>query len=222
MVFAVRRNATLGFQALPARRNKLRLYHDHGKERVSGLLQAVRFSMGDVKFCSKCGTAVWAPRQRACAAPHLSDHITGRFPGLCCASARAGPKQQRPIKVLVCVSGFILLVVLAVMGGCVCIGYRAKKKADEIRKPTDNDLNKLAGALGVRSSKQGGGSSSSSSSSSHLNLRLFPPGVDSIHGREANRKQSPLRPGLTVVTAILQLAATTNPSSKFRRSAPAA
>ena len=36
------------------------------------------------------------------------------------------------------------------MGSCVYIGYRAKKKADEIQQAyKSNDLNKLAGALGV-------------------------------------------------------------------------
>ena len=38
------------------------------------------------------------------------------------------------------------------MGSCVYIGYRAKKKADEIRQAyKSNDLNKLAGALGAGS-----------------------------------------------------------------------
>ncbi len=47
---------------------------------------------------------------------------------------------------------FILLIVLAVMGSCAYIGYRAKKKADEISQAyKSNDLNKLAGALGVGS-----------------------------------------------------------------------
>ena len=42
------------------------------------------------------------------------------------------------------------------MGSCVYIGYRAKKKADEIRQAyKSNDLNKLAGALGAGSSKDG-------------------------------------------------------------------
>ena len=36
------------------------------------------------------------------------------------------------VKVLVGFLVFILLIVLAVMGSCVYIGYRAKKKADEI------------------------------------------------------------------------------------------
>src|SRR5216684_7294388 len=61
---------------------------------------------------------------------------------------------------------FVLLVILAVMGSCVYIGYRAKKKADEIQQAyKSNDLNKLAGALGVGSSKNGGSSADGSSQS---------------------------------------------------------
>ena len=42
------------------------------------------------------------------------------------------------------------------MGSCAYIGYRAKKKADEISQAyKSNDLNKLAGALGAGSSKSG-------------------------------------------------------------------
>ena len=44
------------------------------------------------------------------------------------------------------------------MGSCAYIGYRAKKKADEISQAyKSNDLNKLAGALGVGSSKGASG-----------------------------------------------------------------
>ena len=58
------------------------------------------------------------------------------------------------VKVLVGFLIFILLIVLAVMGSCVYIGYRAKKKADEIQQAyKSNNLNKLAGALGVESQR---------------------------------------------------------------------
>ena len=64
------------------------------------------------------------------------------------------------MKVLVGFLVFILLIVLSVMGSCVYIGYRAKKKADEIQQAYKaNDLNKLAGALGVGNSSGASGSS---------------------------------------------------------------
>jgi len=107
------------------------------------------------------------------------------------------------VKVLVGFLVFILLIVLAVMGSCVYIGYRAKKKADEIRQAyKSNDLNKLAGALGAGSSKTGGqgsGGNSSSSSSVPLSFPAWAPPSQAESGGKI-----PLRPGLTVVTAIAQ------------------
>lgn len=95
------------------------------------------------------------------------------------------------------------------MGSCVYIGYRAKKKADEIQQAyKSNDLNKLAGALGVGSSKgapgsprgspdSGGGASSSNSAA--LSFPAWAPASAAESGTKI-----PLRPGLTVVTAIAQ------------------
>ena len=108
------------------------------------------------------------------------------------------------VKVLVAFLVFILLIVLAVMGSCVYIGYRAKKKADEIRQAyKSNDLNKLAGALGARSSKGATGSQGSSESGSSNSAPLsFPAWTPSSGGESGS--QVPVRPGLTVVTAIAQ------------------
>ena len=98
------------------------------------------------------------------------------------------------------------------MGSCVYIGYRAKKKADEIQQAYKaNDLNKLAGALGVGNSSGASGSSTVSSSAtaggdsggaSSAPLS-FPAWTPSPAGAESGTKV-PLRPGLTVVTAIAQ------------------
>jgi outer membrane protein OmpA-like peptidoglycan-associated protein len=108
---------------------------------------------------------------------------------------------------------FVLLLILAVMGSCVYIGYRAKKKADEIQQAyKSNDLNKLAGALGVGSSNRDGSSSNGSSNSSSSSNPgggsasaplSFPAWTPSGAGGESGSK-IPLRPGLTVVTAIAQ------------------
>jgi outer membrane protein OmpA-like peptidoglycan-associated protein len=114
------------------------------------------------------------------------------------------------MKVLVGFLVFILLIVLSVMGSCVYIGYRAKKKADEIQQAYKaNDLNKLAGALGVGNSSGASGSSrgtsngkSDSGGASSAPLS-FPAWMPSPAGAESGTKV-PLRPGLTVVTAIAQ------------------
>ena len=104
------------------------------------------------------------------------------------------------VKVLVAFLVFILLIVLAAMGSCVYIGYRAKKKADEIRQAyKSNDLNKLAGALGVGSSKSATGSGENGSSSNSAPLSF--PAWTASSGAEST---VPLRPGLTVVTAIAE------------------
>ena len=112
------------------------------------------------------------------------------------------------VKVLVAFLAFVLVVILAVMGGCIYLGYRAKKKADEIQQAyKSNDLNKLAGALGVGSSPRSSSSSPPSSgavSSSPGSAPLsFPPWTPSATGAESGSK-IPLRSGLTVVTAIAQ------------------
>ncbi len=163
--------------------------------------------IGDVKFCSKCGAAVLgapgavAPPVPAIPSPAAPPAYVAPQPGQSQGSSVL-------VKVLVAFLVFILLVVLAVMGSCVYIGYRAKKKADEIQQAyKTNDLNKLAGALGVGSSKKSGGSSSSdsggSSSSSSPAPLSFPAWTQSNAGSESGSKV-PLRPGLTVVTAIAQ------------------
>src|ERR1700680_1902869 len=103
------------------------------------------------------------------------------------------------VKVLVAFLVFVLLVILAVMGSCVYIGYRAKKKADEIQQAyKSNDLNKLAGALGVGSSPgalgssrgsspgtTGGNSGSTASSAAPLS---FPAWTPSTGGTESGAK----------------------------------
>ena len=111
------------------------------------------------------------------------------------------------VKILVGFLVFILLIVLAVMGSCVYIGYRAKKKADEISQAyKSNNLDKLAGALGVGSSKPDSGSSRGSSGGSSPSASAplsFPAWTPPSTGAAAGNKV-PLRPGLTVVTAVAQ------------------
>jgi outer membrane protein OmpA-like peptidoglycan-associated protein len=165
--------------------------------------------VGEVKFCSKCGAAVLAAPASA-PAPSSPSSLPLSAPSPVAPPSYAAP-QRAPaqgssvlVKVLVGFLVFILLVVLAVMGSCVYIGYRAKKKADEIRQAyKSNDLDKLAGALGVGSEKGGGSFSKGSSQSSSAPLS-FPVWNPSAVGSDSSSKV-PLRPGLTVVTAIAQV-----------------
>ncbi len=173
--------------------------------------------VGAGKFCSKCGARL-PEAPGATPVPPASPSVQP----LPTATSATNAPLARPatqgsnvlMKVLVGFLVFILLVVLAVMGSCVYIGYRAKKKADEIQQAyKSNDLNKLAGALGVGSSSgvsgssrgsspgtTGGNSGSTASSAAPLS---FPTWTPSTGGTESGAK-IPLRPGLAVVTAIAQ------------------
>src|SRR4029077_19596890 len=173
---------------------------------------------GAVKFCPKCGARV--PEAPAEAPTPPAPPPAAQLPRP--STPAPNPAVVQPaaqggnvlMKVLVGFLVFILLIVLAVMGSCVYIGYRAKKKADEIQQAyKSNDLNKLAGALGVGSSSgvsgssrgsspgtTGGNSGSTASSAPPLS---FPAWTPSTGGTESGAK-IPLRPGLTVVTAIAQ------------------
>ncbi|MGH9539228.1 MAG: OmpA family protein [Terriglobales bacterium] len=162
--------------------------------------------VGDVKYCGKCGAAVLsAPGGAPLPAAPVSAPATAPVAPSVNPAPQPVPSQGSSVlvKVLVAFLLFILLVVLAVMGSCVYIGYRAKKKADEIRQAyKSNDLSKLAGALGVGSSKGEGassGASGSGSSSAPLSFPAWPSGAAGGSGSKVA-----LRPGLTVVTAIAQ------------------
>ena len=167
--------------------------------------------VGAVKFCAKCGARL-PDAPGTAPTPPASSPLQPPLP----ATSAPNPPVAQPaaqgsnvlMKVLVGFLVFILLIVLAVMGSCVYIGYRAKKKADEIQEAyKSNDLNKLAGALGVGSSTGASGSSRGSSggdpgraASSAASLSF--PGWTPSAGEFGTR--IPLRPGLTVVTAIAQ------------------
>jgi len=169
--------------------------------------------VGAVKFCSKCGARVPEAPAAAPTPPAPSPAQSPR-PSMPAPPAVAQPAAQGGnvlMKILVGFLVFILLIVLAVMGSCVYIGYRAKKKADEIQQAYKaNDLNKLAGALGVGNSRGGSGSSHGAShgatggdSAASAAPLSFPAWAPSAAGAESGTK-IPLRPGLTVVTAIAQ------------------
>ena len=162
--------------------------------------------VGAVKFCAKCGARLPEAQGTAPTPPASPPGqsplppVPGPSPAVAQASTSGGNVLT---KVLVGFLVFILLIVLAVMGSCVYIGYRAKKKADEIQQAyKSNDLNKLAGALGVGNSPAASGSSHGGSVSSAARLS-FPSWTPSAAAAESATK-IPLRPGLVVVTAIAQ------------------
>ena len=157
--------------------------------------------VGTGNFCDKCGARL-AQALGSSPAPPVPPPLPPAPVSNLPVTQPATQGSSVLVKVLVGFLVFILLIVLAVMGSCVYIGYRAKKKADEIQQAyKSNDLNKLAGALGVGSSK-GAPSGSGSGSSSNSAPLSFPAWTPSS-GAESGRK-IPLRPGLTVVTAIAQ------------------
>jgi outer membrane protein OmpA-like peptidoglycan-associated protein len=173
--------------------------------------------VGAGKFCSKCGARL-PEAPGATPVPPASPAVQPLSAATSVTNAPLAPPATQGsnvlMKVLVGFLVFILLIVLAVMGSCVYIGYRAKNKADEIQQAyKSNDLNKLAGALGVGSSSGGSGSSrgsspgttggnsgSTASSAAPLSFPAWTPSTD----RTKSGAKIPLRPGLTVVTAIAQ------------------
>ena len=112
-------------------------------------------------FCDKCGARLAQAPGTASPTPVQPSAQPPLPPAPAPPQPLTQPAAQGSsvlVKVLVGFLVFILLIVLAVMGSCVYIGYRAKKKADEIRQAyKSNDLNKLAGALGAGSSKSDSG-----------------------------------------------------------------
>ena len=97
--------------------------------------------VGAANFCDKCGA-----RLPQAAAPAPMQPPAPPPPAPASYQPVAQPASQGSsviVKVLVGFLVFILLIVLAVMGSCVYIGYRAKKKADEISQAyKSNDLDR--------------------------------------------------------------------------------
>ncbi len=162
-------------------------------------------SVGAGNFCDKCGARLAQPSVPPPPVPPSAQPPLPPAPTPQPVAQPAAQGSSALTKYLVGCLVFILLIVLAVMGSCAYIGYRAKKKADEIRSAyKSNDLNKLAGALGVGSKGASGGSHGSteggaSPSSAPLSFPAWTPSPEGESG-----SQVPVRPGLTVVTAIAQ------------------
>jgi len=162
-------------------------------------------SVGAGNFCDKCGARLAQPSVPPPPVPPSAQPPLPPAPTPQPVAQPAAQGSSALTKYLVGCLVFILLIVLAVMGSCAYICYRAKKKADEISSAyKSNDLNKLAGALGVGSKGASGGSHGSSEGSAFSSSAplSFPAWAPSSEGESGS--QVPVRPGLTVVTAIAQ------------------
>src|SRR5713101_4828557 len=115
----------------------------------------------------------------------------------------SGSGSSTVVKVLLIFLVLIILFVLAGLAGCVYLGYRAKKKADEIRQAYNaGDLDKLAGAVGVGTPNDSAKSSSSGATASRSAPLSFPAWTPSSTGTSPTR--IPLVPGLTALCAVAQ------------------
>jgi OOP family OmpA-OmpF porin len=128
-----------------------------------------------VGFCTNCGARVEAPANRAPAPPvsptspspavvQPSAAPASPQPAAAPTSALAAPQPVPPqqsgnllLKIVVGVLAFFALVTVLVIGSCVYIGYRVKKKAERIQAAYQSgELAKKAGRAGT-SSHTGGG-----------------------------------------------------------------
>jgi len=167
-------------------------------------------------FCGSCGARIGqattppAPVAQPPASTSAAPQVPAPQVPVPAAPATQSGGSSAIVKILFVVLGLIVLVGMIGMGSCLYIGYRAKKKADEIREAyKHNDLEKLAGALGANTGSGGSGSGASGSGSAGSGLSSgeksplsFPP----LSGSSAGSDQSkiPLQKGLTVVTAVAQ------------------
>jgi len=102
------------------------------------------------RFCAKCGavtptgTGAWQPVQAA------STTGLGATPSpvVAPASRKSG---STILKLFMIVAALFVFLFLLVAGSCAYIAYRAKKKAETIEQAyKGNDINKLAGELGLK------------------------------------------------------------------------
>lgn len=109
-------------------------------------------------FCIKCGAPAPTPPALRPAAPPPVPVAPTLIP-----AAAAPPPAPQPksggnlfLKIVAVVLGFIALATVVGIGSCVYIGYRVKKKADQVQQAyRSNDLGKIAEVLGGKST--GGG-----------------------------------------------------------------
>ena len=165
-------------------------------------------SAEDGKFCRQCGALVSAP-SAAQPAPK-----TQPAPAPSPAPVAAPPVRAKGssvvAKILWTILTLIVVVMLAGLGSCAYLAYRAKKKVDEIQQALKSgDPNKIAGSLGAGSSGSGANSSASGDNAPNSAPLSFPEWSSSTASAAgpaggSTGNKIPLSPGLTVVTAIAQ------------------
>lgn len=152
-----------------------------------------------VSFCTQCGAGreslsagVAAPISHAVA-------TEDRVPPLGAAPKSSGCLRKIVVIVLV----FFLLVTAFGVGSVLYMGYRIKKKADQIQQAyKSNDLGKMVEALGGKARTGGGGPGGAAGANAPpLSFPDWSPAAAASPGGE---QKVPLRKGLTVVTAIAQ------------------
>ena len=146
-----------------------------GKQRVAKPAQsAPSFCTGcgssllpGIKFCEKCGTPASGQ-----AAATVSTAGTAAAPALKLVPktepvAAPSPAGNRFFKVVMILVALLAFFLIAIMGSCAYIAYRAKQKAHAIEEAyQQNDMNKVASELGIKTdgedASRGSGSPSSS------------------------------------------------------------
>jgi outer membrane protein OmpA-like peptidoglycan-associated protein len=126
----------------------------------------------DERFCFQCGAPIPsapAPARSVAPMPAVGHPAPSRVvpPPV---PAPSVPKSSSPLRkiILALLTVFALFAVLA-MGTCAYIGYRAKKKADEIAQAWKaKDVGKLAESLGAGQKQGNGGKSTGDSSAEDL------------------------------------------------------
>ena len=152
-------------------------------------------SLGGGKFCTSCGAPVASESAVSTAATANPINTS--------ATASATTNSSPVVKILMIVLGIIVLVALLGLGTCVYVGYRAKKKVDEVRQAyKSNNPKKLEEALGMGSGRSTSDGPTSARSSAASDSPLSFPTMSG--GQPGTESKVPLRPNLTVVTAIAQ------------------
>ncbi|MBZ5529200.1 MAG: OmpA family protein [Acidobacteriia bacterium] len=166
------------------------------------------------RFCLKCGNALGA----AAAGSGAAKAAAPAAPASSSGGAAAGGKKSGCGPALMIGLGVFALLAIVVVAGVVYVGYRAKKKVDEVQSALKTkDIDKVARVLGGKE-KQGG--DAEKSEKPFPEFKEWSPssaGAAAVAGAGSSGGTAkgagsdwggggpvPLRKGLTVITAIAQ------------------
>ena len=89
----------------------------------------------DIRFCLQCGTPVGAPPGAPGPPPAMPPSAGSISTPATAAPVAASAKSGSPVlKILLIILAIIFLIVVIAIGSCVYIGYRVKKKANELKQ----------------------------------------------------------------------------------------